>query len=199
MTKPAPMFEKLLSFFRRHVPITEEQAALVRPLFAPKRFTKGEFILREGEVAKYAMFVASGCLRTYTIDNKGKEHILQFSPEDWWTGDMNSFVNGVPSQSFIDALEDSEILLFDNAAIRKINEDIPELATMFQIGLQKSIAASNQRIIFSMSATAEERYNEFLKKYPSLIQRLPQHMIASYLGISPETLSRIRKQQSRKQ
>ena len=145
------------------------------------------------------VLVAAGCLRTYTIDNKGKEHILQFSPEDWWTGDMNSFVNGVPSQSFIDALEDSEILLFDNAAIRKINEDIPELATMFQIGLQKSIAASNQRIIFSMSATAEERYNEFLKKYPSLIQRVPQHMIASYLGISPETLSRIRKQQSRKQ
>jgi CRP-like cAMP-binding protein len=149
-------------------------------------------------MAKYGMFVASGCLRTYTIDNKGKEHILQFSPEDWWTGDMSSLVNGVPSQLFIDAIEDSDILLFDNNSIQKLNEYIPESAAMYQVALHKSLVAKNQRIVFSLSASAEERYNDFLNKYPSLVQRVPQHMIASYLGISPETLSRIRKQQSRK-
>ena len=94
--------------------------------------------------------------------------------------------------------EDSEILLFDNLALQKLNEYIPESAAMFQLGLRKSLAAKNQRIISSLTATAEERYNEFLKKYPSLVQRVPQHMIASYLGVTPETLSRIRKQQSRK-
>jgi len=193
------MFEKLLSFFERHLPLTDAQAAFAKTLFIPKKVKKGEILLREGDMCKYSMFVAYGCLRTYTIDNRGKEHILQFSPEDWWTGDMSSFVNGVPSQSFIDAIEDSEVLLFDSASLRKFIEQVPDSAVMFQTALQKSVAASNQRIFSSMSATAEERYNEFIKKHPSLLQRVPQHMIASYLGISPETLSRIRKRQSRKQ
>ena len=88
-------------------------------------------------MAKYSMFVASGCLRTYTIDNKGKEHILQFSPEDWWTGDMSGFLNGVPSQLFIDAIEDSEVLLFDNASVQRLNEYIPALAVTFQRACRK--------------------------------------------------------------
>ena len=193
------MFEKLQSFFQRKgLLLQDEQFEFIKALFIPKKVQKGEFLLREGDMGKYGMFVASGCLRTYTIDNKGKEHILQFSSEDWWTGDMNSLVNDLPSQSFIDALEDSEILLFDNASLQKLIKYIPESAAMYQAAMQKSLAARNQRIISSLTATAEERYNEFLKKYPSLLQRVPQHMIASYLGVSPETLSRIRKQQSRK-
>ncbi len=193
------MFEKLHSFFeRKGFVVADEQFEFIKTLFIPKKVKKGEFLLREGDMAKHGMFVASGCLRTYTIDNKGKEHILQFSPEDWWTGDMNSMVNDSPSQFFIDAVEDSEILLFDDASLQKLNKYIPESAAMYETALQKSLVAQNQRIISSLTATAEERYNAFLKKYPSLIQRVPQHMIASYLGISPETLSRIRKEQSRK-
>ena len=193
------MFEKLHSFFQRKgFLLADEQFEFIKALFIPKKVKKGEFLLREGEMAKHGMFVASGCLRTYTIDNKGKEHILQFSPEDWWTGDMDSVVNNSPSRCFIDAVEDSEILLFDDAALQKLNKYIPESAAMYEAALQKSLVAKNQRIISALTATAEERYNEFLKKYPSLIQRVPQHMIASYLGVSPETLSRIRKQQSRK-
>jgi CRP-like cAMP-binding protein len=193
------MFEKLHSFFQRKgfLP-ADEQFEFIKALFIPKRVKKGEFLLREGDMAKYGMFVASGCLRTYTIDNKGKEHILQFSPEDWWTGDMNSMVNDSPSQFFIDAVEDSDILLFDDTSLQKLNKYIPASATMYEVALQKSLAAQNQRIISTLTSSAEERYNEFLKKYPSLTQRVPQHMIASYLGVSPETLSRIRKQQSRK-
>jgi len=193
------MFEKLHSFFQRKgFLLADEQFEFVKALFIPKNVKKGESLLREGEMAKYGLFVASGCLRTYTIDNKGKEHILQFSPEDWWTGDMDSLVNNSPSQCFIDAVEDSEILLFDDTALQKLNKYIPQSAAMYEAALKKSLVAKNQRIISSLTSTAEERYNEFLKKYPSLLQRVPQHMIASYLGVSPETLSRIRKQQSRK-
>ena len=192
------MFEKLHSYFeRKGVLLSDEQFGFIKTLFIPKKVKKGEFLIREGELTKYAMFVASGCLRTYTIDDKGKEHILQFSPEDWWTGDM-SFVAGVPSQIFIDALEDSEVLNFDNVSLQKMNEAIPELAVQYQAALQKSLAAKNQRIVSSLSATAEERYNDFLKKYPTLLQRVPQHMIASYLGITKETLSRIRHQVAKK-
>jgi len=192
------MFEKLYSYLRRSFPLTEEQFELVKTLFIPKTVKKGELLLREGDISKYSMFVASGCLRTYTLDNKGKEHILQFSPENWWTGDMDSFRNNDPSQCFIDAIEDSEILLAEKDFMKKVIEYIPETAYSYQAALQKSVVAKNQRIVSALSATAEERYNDFIKTYPSLTQRVPQHMIASYLGIAPETLSRIRKQQSRK-
>lgn len=197
MTSAESMIEKLRSFLERSVAVTEEQFEFIKTLFIPKEVKKGEFLLREGEITKYAMFVASGCLRNYTIDNKGKEHILQFSPENWWTG--GSFTKGVPAPCFIDALEDSEILLFESDSIQKLIEYVPKYAVTYQTALQKSLIAKNQRIVASMSATAEERYNDFLKVYPSIAQRVPQHMIASYLGISPETLSRIRKQQSHKQ
>ena len=191
------MHEKLRSFLERQFPVTDEQFEFIKTLFIPKKVRKGEFLLREGEMARYSIFVASGCLRTYTIDDSGKEHILQFSPENWWTGDM-SFTSNVPSQCFIEALEDSEVLLTELSSIQKLNNYIPESAALYQAALQKSVAAKNQRIVSALSASAEERYNDFLKKYPSLVQRVPQHMIASYLGISPETLSRIRKQQSHK-
>jgi len=191
------MFEKLRAFFERDVAITDEQFEFIKTLFVPKKVNKGEFLLREGEMSKYSVFVASGCLRTYTIDNSGKEHILQFSTENWWTGDL-SFRSNAPAQCFIEALEDSEIFLTEIDSIQKLTEYIPGLATFYEAALQKSAAAKNQRIVSSLSATAEERYNDFLKKYPSLIQRVPQRMIASYLGISPETLSRIRKKRSYK-
>ena len=191
------MYEKLRSFFERSFPVTDEQFEFIKSQFIPRKVRKGEFLLREGEIARHSIFVASGCLRTYTIDDNGKEHILQFSPENWWTGDM-SFRSNVPSRFFIEALEDSEVLLTELSSILKLNERIPESAAHYQAALQKSMEAKTQRIVSSLSATAEERYNDFVKKYPSLLQRVPQHMIASYLGISPETLSRIRKQQSQK-
>ena len=190
------MFEKLRAFFERSVPLTDEQFDLIKNQFTQRKLKKYETLIRAGEVAKFGIFVASGCLRTYTIDNKGKEHILQFSVENWWTGDLNSFVTSTPTIYNIDALEDSEVLLFSDAAMQKVMSYVPAMAEYYQSGLQKSTSAKNERIVASLSATAEERYDSFLKTYPTIAQRVPQHMIASYLGISPETLSRIRKQHS---
>ena len=177
--------------------VTDEQFESVKSLFSPRKVKKGHLLLHEGDMTKLDIFVASGCLRTYTIDNTGKEHIIQFSTENWWTGDLG-FNSDAPAQCFIEALEDSEILVALSNSIEKLIQLIPGMAHYYRSALQKSAAVKNERIVSSLSKTAEERYDDFLKKYPSLMQRVPQHMIASYLGISPETLSRIRKQRTRK-
>src|SRR4030095_6386734 len=159
---------------------------------------KGDFILREGEIAKYGVFVATGCLRSYSIDQKGKEHILQFAAEDWWISNMESMMSQQPSTYFIDAIEDSEVLLTDRPSFQKMMEQVPSFANSFRVGIQKRNDSKDKRIIAALSSNAEERYHQFLENYPRLAQRIPQHMLASYLGITPETLSRIRKSLSRK-
>jgi CRP-like cAMP-binding protein len=188
------MFEAFRQYLNeKKVELTEEQLKWWESLFVAKTLHKNDFILREGETARCTAFVIRGCLRLYTIDAKGKEHIMQFAPENWWIGDIESSTQNTPSQFFIDALEDSEILLLENASFTKVVNEIPAVAVFFQQLMQKRQAATQKRIIFSMSASAEEQYLDFIKAYPSLVQRVPQHMIASYLGITPESLSRIRK------
>lgn len=189
------MNEALRTYLKeKKVVLTEEQFNYWLSLFIPKQMKKGEFLLSEGEVNKYLAFVVKGCLRLYTIDNKGKEHIMQFAPENWWISDMDSISKGTPSVYFMDALEDSDVLLIDFPSYQKALVQLPNIALMFQQLMQNRQLASQKRIINSMSASAEERYLDFLKTYPSFMQRVPQHMIASYLGITPESLSRIRKQ-----
>ena len=143
------------------------------------------------------MFVAAGCLRSYVIDAKGKEHIVQFAPENWWVGEGPGTAPDTPAQYFIDAIEDSNLLLFDSASLQRQVECIPGAAVAFRVGLQRAGAAKEHQIVNALSMSAEERYEEFLKKYPSIALRVPQFMLASYLGVSPETLSRIRKNRSR--
>jgi CRP/FNR family transcriptional regulator, anaerobic regulatory protein len=149
-------------------------------------------------VATHAAFVPTGCLRSYVIDGKGKEHIVQFAPDDWWLADNNSLMSGTPSQYFIDAVEDSTVLLIDPPSHQQIVERVPSYAASFRSGLQRHAAAKDQRIVSALSTSADERYQEFLRTYPSIALRVPQWMLASYLGVSPETLSRIRKSLSRK-
>ena len=187
------MFTVLYSFLSQRMQLTTEQFNFVQTLFIPKQYAKGEFLIREGEVAKYGAFVAKGCLRSYVVDNKGKEHIVQFAPETWWLTDINSIMHGVPSLYFMDALEPSDVLLIDAPSHERLMEEIPGFANAFFAGQQKHTASKDKRIINSLTATAEERYQNFLQTYPSIAQRVPQHMLASYLGITAETLSRIRK------
>ena len=172
--------------------------AFVRTMFQPVALRPREFLQRAGSVATHAAFVARGCLRSYVIDAKGKEHIVQFAPETWWLADNVSLSSRTPSDYFMDALEDSELLLIDPASHETIVERVPGYAAAFRKGLQRHAAAKDERIVGTMSASAEERYLQFLKTYPSLATRVPQWMLASYLGVSPETVSRIRRKLSRR-
>jgi CRP/FNR family transcriptional regulator, anaerobic regulatory protein len=191
-------FEILQAYLQARADFSKEAFDFVRATFVPKALRPGELLQRGGEVPKFAAFVARGCLRSYVIDPKGKEHIVQFAPENWWLADTSSLIARTPSKYFIDAIEDSEVLLIDPPSHEKLVEGIPGYATAFRKGLQRHAAAKDQRIVNSLSATAEERYLDFLATYPSIATRVPQWMFASYLGVSPETISRIRKKLSRK-
>ena len=194
----AEAFDVLRAYLEARARFTDRDMSVVRTAFLHKALPAGEFLQRGGDVVRYAAFVASGCLRNYVIDPKGKEHIVQFAPETWWLADATSLNGGTPSPYFIDAIEDSEVLLIDRPSHQKLVDDIAGYAVAFRTGLQRHAAAKDQRIVSSLSASAEERYLEFLRVYPSIAQRVPQSMLASYLGVTPETISRIRKNLSRR-
>jgi CRP-like cAMP-binding protein len=198
MSESMSGFEVLRSYLEDRAAFTEDEFEFIRNRFVPRLLEAGEFLQRAGDVSKYAAFVATGCLRNYVIDSKGKEHIVQFAPENWWVADGISLAAGTPSQYFIDAIEHSELLLIDSPSHQELVDRVPGYAAAFRTGLQKHAAAKDRRIVSSLSASAEQRYVEFLETYPSIVTRVPQWMLASYLGLSPETLSRVRKNLSRK-
>ena len=191
-------FDVLRAYLEARASFTDEDFAFVRERFIPTTLPAGEFLQRAGDVPRHGAFVATGCLRSYVIDANGKEHIIQFAPETWWLADAPSLMKGAPSQYFFDAVEDSELLLIDPPSQQLLLDHVPGYAAAFRTGLQKHSAAKDQRIVTTLTTTAEERYLEFIDRYPSLAQRVPQWMMASYLGVSPETISRVRKNLSRK-
>lgn len=192
------MYEILETYFNRKFPLSSDDVDLIRSTFRPRHMRKGDFLQKGGDIPRYGAFVCKGLLRSYVIDPKGKEHIVQFAPEEWWISDKGGAGTPGPSSLFIDAIEDSEVLLLDRNGHLSMLERVPAYKDSFQSGIQKRSAAKEIRIVQSLSASAEERYQDFLKTYPSLSQRVPQYMLASYLGITPETLSRVRRRALRK-
>jgi CRP-like cAMP-binding protein len=178
--------------------VTEEDFDKIAEVCQVKKLRKRQYLLQEGDVWKYNAFVTKGCLRTYTVDDKGSEHIINFAVENWWTGDRESLASGAPSIYNIDALEDSEVVLITKNNFDNLCKEIPALNDMVNGILQKSFIVAQDRIHTFISLSAEEKYLKFLEKFPHLLMRVPQGMIASYLGITPETLSRLRKQRTKK-
>ena len=194
----ASPFDTLRAYLEARASFTDDELAFLRTAFVARDLEAGAFLQRAGDVARYAAFIASGCLRSYVIDAKGKEHIVQFAPETWWLADSESLGGGVPSRFFFEAVEDSALLLIDAPSHQRVVERVPGYAAAMRTGLQRHAAAKDHRIVSALSATAEERYLAFLETYPSIVQRVPQRMLASYLGVSPETLSRVRHKLSRR-
>ena len=187
------MFELLYKKVNSIIPVTEEELNSCKDLFVSKKLRKRQFLLQEGDVCKYQAFVEKGMLRSYTVDEKGTEHILQFASEGWWMADLSSYLTGEPSLFNIEALEDAALLLLTKPSWEKLMQTIPRSEHYFRILIQNNLVATQKRLMQSLVETAEEKYIKFTQTYPDCIQRLPQHMIASYLGLSRETLSRMRK------
>jgi CRP-like cAMP-binding protein len=182
----------ILNNLEKHIHLTREEQDIFTAYLQPKKLKRKQFLLTYGEVCKYSAFVTSGCLRGYTVDKSGIEHVLSFAPADWWIADMYSLISQKPGIQTIEALEDTEVLLLSKSNQEKLYQEIPKFEHFFRILTENSLVASQQRLIDSLSLTAEERYNNFCKRYPTLIDHLPQKQIASYIGVTPEFFSRMR-------
>lgn len=178
----------------KHIVLTEEEQAHFLSLLVPKSIKRKQFLLREGEVCKHTAFVTTGCLRAYTIDRNGFEHILHFAPSGWWVADMYSLVSQQAGNLFIEAVEASEILLLSKSRQEQLYVDIPKFERFFRILAENSLVTHRQRLLDNLSLPAQERYAIFCKRYPTLIQCLPQKYIAAYIGVTPEFFSKMRKE-----
>ncbi|PWS28707.1 cyclic nucleotide-binding protein [Pedobacter yonginense] len=187
------MIDVLFSHIAQKVSLTEQDKDLVQGFFTEQRLTKRQYLLRAGEVCNHLAFVASGLLRTYNIDEKGDEHMSLFGFEGWWLSDFSSFLSGSPAFFNIDAIEDSELMLLSKHNYEKLTLTVPIMDRYFRILYQNSLVTKERRLMSSITHTAEEKYLQLLESSPEINKRIPQHLIASYLGIAPETLSRIRK------
>jgi CRP-like cAMP-binding protein len=187
------MFESILQSISKHISLTEDEAGYFISLLKHKIIRRRQFLLQSGDASKYESFVVKGLLRAYTVDKSGYEHVVMFASEGWWISDLYSFLTQTPGTQNIDALEDSEVLQIEKTDLERLYIEVPKFDRFFRILLQNAFVANQQRILASISQTAEEQYLAFVKKYPSLEQRVPQHQVASYLGITPETISRIRR------
>ena len=193
------MFENFTRYLLDKIDLTEGELSLIILQCVSKKLRKKQYLLEAGEVWRYDVFVSSGLLKLYFLDDKGLEHILQFVPENHWTGDRESMLTGLPSKLHIDAIEGSEVVMIQNQDFEMLRRTIPSFNDFVNDTLNKNVLAHQQRIHNSITGSAEEKYNNFILRFPQIINRIPLHMIASYLGVSAETLSRIRSQTAKKQ
>lgn len=188
----------LNSYLSKILEVPEDRLNLCSVQYDTREIPKHQFLLRAGEVCKYTFYVEKGLLRMYSIDKNGKEHIIQFAPENWLISDRSSLHFHEKSVYYIEAVEDSQILFLPEDFFTKLLNEFPNSIEKNNLILQKHVKSLQDRINSLLGETAEERYLKFIKMYPDLMLRVPQWMIASYLGITPESLSRVRKELARK-
>lgn len=189
--------QPLLDYFHQLKPLNKDEKLLVTELFKPRLYRKRQYILQEGDVCNHFNFIVSGCLRMYKVDDKGSIHIIQFAAENWWINNIGSFHDRTPSDLNIDALEDTMVLQISHENLLTLYTKAPKFDRIFRVLIEKSFVSLQKRLLQNISSNAEERYLTFLQTYSALSSRLPQTQIASYLGISPEFLSRLRNNQGK--
>lgn len=190
--------EPLLNYFQKVIPLNAEEKQLVTELFKPRLYRKRQFVLQEGDVCNQFNFIVRGCLRMYKIDDNGNTHILQFAAENWWLSNIGSFHERKASELNIDALEDTMVLQISYDNLLSLYIKAPKFDRIFRVLIENSFVSLQKRLLQTISSTAEERYLTFMENYLHLANRLTQIQIASFLGITPEFLSRIRNKQTKK-
>ena len=184
----------LLNYIAQYVTLTNKEEDFLTSRLSSRKYLKGQYILQQGDISQTECFIISGCTKMFYLDDKGQEHIIMFSVEDWWTSDLGSFISQTPSDFNVQCLENTEIIQFSYDNIEELFSEIPKLERFFRKIIEKAFVASQKRIIRNFSLTAKERYLIFKENYPKIEQRIPQYMIASYLGITKEFLSKIKSQ-----
>ncbi|WP_353130905.1 Crp/Fnr family transcriptional regulator [Parapedobacter pyrenivorans] len=187
------MFTSINDYVNRCGAFSPEDIAVFNSLLRSKSIKKKQLLLREGEICDFEAYIVKGCLRTFYIDENGSEVILQFSVEDWWVGDIGSFHERTPTLLYVEAMEDSDLLMLNPARKEELLARVPQFERVFRLMIQRHLSALEHRLIRTIAKTAEERYVEFIKQYPKIALRVPQHYIASYLGMTPEFLSKVRR------
>jgi CRP-like cAMP-binding protein len=190
-------FDLLISNISRHLSLTREEIEFFTLLLRSKSLANGEFLLREGDVCKYESFVVKGCLKTYYLDEMGMEHIIDFSIEEWWADDLYSLLTQTPSKSNIKAVEDTDVLQLGKTDLELLYQKIPKFERFFRILFQNAYITQREQINLALSASAGERYLLFIKKKPYAEKRFSQKDIASYLGVTPQFLSTLKKKLGR--
>lgn len=186
------MFETFETYITANGDFTPEDLRLMRSLSIVKKVRRKEFLLQEGEICRYKIFVAKGLLKSYCLRHDGTEHIMRFAPENSWTTDHISLVNQTPAQSNIEALENSEVVMWTRESMAELFASIPAFKVYMGRLMENALKSSHERILMNLSYTSEEKYEDFITSFPDVFRRVPLHMVASYLGVSRETLSRIR-------
>ncbi|WP_259069955.1 Crp/Fnr family transcriptional regulator [Mucilaginibacter sp. X4EP1] len=186
------MFQAINNYVSRSIQLTADELEYFNGILEYKTVPKKTMLLQAGDVCNFELYVNKGCIREYYIDSKGMEITLQFAVEDWWMSDITSFQDQTPSNMYIETLEDCELLILSRSVKEKLLLQVPKFERMFRLMIQRHLSVVQNRLVKTISYTAMEKYLEFIKRYPTIPQRVPQHYIASYLGISPEFLSKLR-------
>lgn len=184
--------EQLYQYIEKYIVLSEDDKRLLEFYTSKRKYLKGQYIVQQGDVCEYENFVLNGCTRTFYLDEDGNEHVVMFAIENWWTGDLGSFTSRLPATYHVQCLDDTEVVQFTYDALECLYEGIPLMERFFRLIIQKAFVASEKRIVANFSMAARERYLDFLTRYPKIEQKVPQYMIASYLGITKEFLSKIR-------
>jgi len=192
------IYKSLLENISRYVDLTEDEIEKITSIIQTARIKKRHFIIQPGFVCRYRTYIVKGAFRVFYLDKEGKEHTVSIGIEDWFVTDFYSYISQTPATNYAEALEDSIILQMKYEDIERLCKEIHALSEYFRLTTEKAFAYSRKRVISNISKTAEERYFEYVNKYPAIANRVPQYVLASYLGMSAEFLSKIRSRQIKK-